>query len=96
MNIYKTSLVHLGRDYKSIEGIESLNRIEVIVVREESGLSQTKFAKKYRLSTRTLQNWEQGRRQPTGAARVLLTIAYRQPVLFRETVSENFPELQFS
>jgi len=52
------------------------------------------FAKFMGVSINTLQNWEQGRRQPTGAARVLLTIAYRQPALFRETVTANFPEFQ--
>jgi len=42
------------------------------------GSSQARFAQVLGVSTRTLQEWEQGRRQPSGAARALLTIAARQ------------------
>lgn len=66
---------------------------ELRTLRQEFGVSQSVFAKFMGVSINTLQNWEQGRRQPTGAARVLLTIASRQPVLFRETLEENCPEL---
>jgi len=80
--------------------VESDKRIEtkedVQALRHEFGVSQSMFAKFMGVSINTLQNWEQGRRQPTGAARVLLTIAYRQPTLFRETVSESCPEMQLA
>ena len=42
-------------------------------------LSQNKFAALLGISVKTLHNWEQGRRQPTGAARVLLRVASRHP-----------------
>jgi putative transcriptional regulator len=49
------------------------------VIRERTGLSQSDFARRYGFSKRTLQEWEQMRREPTGAARVLLTIIERIP-----------------
>lgn len=48
-------------------------------IREGYGLSQSKFAALLGISVKTLQNWEQGRRQPRGAARVLLEVAERHP-----------------
>lgn len=48
-------------------------------IREKSGLSQSRFAELLGVSVRTLQDWEQGRRSPSGAARTLLLIAYRNP-----------------
>jgi putative transcriptional regulator len=48
-------------------------------VREKTGLSQAEFARLLGLSIRTLQEWEQGRRAPSGAARTLLVIAAKNP-----------------
>jgi putative transcriptional regulator len=52
--------------------------------RASSGLSQQEFAKLLGVSARTLQDWEQGRREPTGAARMLLKVAVKHPKLLRE------------
>lgn len=52
---------------------------EVTRVRLQLGLSQSKFAALLGISANTLKNWEQGRRQPTGAAKVLLKVAARHP-----------------
>ena len=52
---------------------------DVAGIREEYGLSQTKFAALLGISVRTLQNWEQGRRRPQGPARVLLRVASKHP-----------------
>jgi putative transcriptional regulator len=56
--------------------------------RARSGLSQQRFAEMLGVSTRTLQEWEQGRRQPSGAARSLLVIASRKPEVLREVFAE--------
>ena len=50
-------------------------------VREQTGLSQTDFAKLMRVSVKTLQNWEQRRRNPTGPAAALLKIVSTAPEL---------------
>ena len=51
----------------------------VQTVREKTGLSQTRFARLIGVSKRTLENWEQGRRHPTGPARALLRIVDADP-----------------
>ncbi len=50
-------------------------------VREQIGLSQSEFAKLMRVSVKTLQNWEQHRRNPTGPAAALLKIVSTAPEL---------------
>lgn len=50
-----------------------------IEARRKTGLSQAQFAAFIGVSVRTLQGWEQGRKQPTGAARTLLAIASTNP-----------------
>ncbi|MDD5706816.1 MAG: NadS family protein [Kiritimatiellae bacterium] len=52
---------------------------DIRMVRERLDVSQGEFAVMIGVSTRTLQNWEQGRRQPEGPAKALLTIASRNP-----------------
>ena len=47
--------------------------------RAKTGLSQQDFAKLLGVSARTLQDWEQGRREPTGAAKTLLRVAASHP-----------------
>ena len=57
-----------------------LNVPPVADIREKTGLSQSRFAALLGVSVRTLQDWEQGRRTPSGAARTLLLIAHKNPM----------------
>lgn len=77
---------NIGREI--LEGIREIKRGEhgrvtavpsVSSVREKTGLSQAEFARLLGVSVRTLQEWEQGRRAPSGAARTLLMIAAKNP-----------------
>ena len=52
---------------------------QVKAIRAKTGLSQTRFADVLGVSKRTLENWEQGRRHPTGSARALLKILDADP-----------------
>jgi putative transcriptional regulator len=56
-----------------------VNVPSVATIREGTGLSQAKFASLLGVSVRTLQDWEQGRRAPSGAARTLLLVAAKNP-----------------
>ena len=60
----------------------------VIEARKNTGLSQTQFAALLGVSARTLQGWEQGRKQPSGAARTLLAIASTNPKALLAVVSK--------
>jgi len=62
--------------------VESRNA--VAKTRGKLGLSQSKFANLLGISEDTLQNWEQGRREPTGPAKVLLKIASKHPRVLLE------------
>ncbi len=71
-----------------LDGLNELRRGErgrvtlvpnIAKIRETTGLSQARFAQLLGVSVRTLQDWEQGRRTPSGAARTLLLIAERDP-----------------
>jgi putative transcriptional regulator len=57
---------------------------DVTAIRRKLKLSQQKFAQLLGISENTLQNWEQGRRRPTGPARVLLRVAARHPEVILE------------
>ena len=52
---------------------------DVKAIRENLHLSQTEFANLMRVNVRTLQNWEQRRRRPTGPAAALLKIVATAP-----------------
>ena len=80
-------LLHAVRDMKAgraarvyvPNGKGGMVRSEVARARMLSGLTQQKFASLLGVSLRTLQEWEQGRKNPSGAARTLLKIAGTNP-----------------
>lgn len=59
----------------------------VAEARTKVGMSQSDFARLLGVSIRTLQDWEQGRREPSGAARMLLRIAVQSPDVVRLAAS---------
>lgn len=60
---------------------------EVVEARQNTGMSQSEFATALSISKRTLQEWEQGRRSPSGAARALIRIARKHPEVLREALT---------
>ena len=71
-----------------LEGLRQLKRGEtgrvttlprVSEIRARVGLSQSDFARLLGVSVRTLQEWEQDRRAPSGPARTLLIVAHKNP-----------------
>lgn len=70
---------------KIVQGKKAAARVsefpepEVKAIREKVGLSQNRFAMLIGVSKRTLENWEQGRRHPTGPAKALLRILDADP-----------------
>ena len=59
----------------------------VVQARQGTGLSQSDFASALSISKRTLQEWEQGRRAPSGAAQALIRIAQKHPEVVREALA---------
>lgn len=57
-------------------------------IREKLNKSQSEFARMIGVSVATLQNWEQGRRQPEGPARALLVVASKAPKVVAKALAE--------
>jgi putative transcriptional regulator len=53
--------------------------VDVVAIRTQLGLSQGEFATRFGFKLDALQNWEQGRRRPDGAARAFLRVIEREP-----------------
>jgi putative transcriptional regulator len=66
---------------KSVAGVRvtSLGEPDIRAIREAAKISQAQFARLIGVNLRTLQNWEQQRTRPTGAARALLKIVASDP-----------------
>jgi putative transcriptional regulator len=79
-----SEILHGIRDLKQGKTGRVLNVPPVAEIRQKTGLSQSKFASLLGVSVRTLQDWEQGRRAPSGAARTLLLIAHKNPMVLLE------------
>ena len=60
---------------------------DIVQARLKCGLSQAQFAAALHISPRTLQQWEQGRRHPSGAAETLLKIVSRHPEMLRDVTA---------
>lgn len=56
-----------------------LTTVDVKALRERLGLTQNEFSGMIGVSVKTLQNWEQGRREPEGPAKALLRVVEKEP-----------------
>jgi len=63
------------------------DRVNVAGIRRKLGLSQEVFALRFGFSVKNVRNWEQGTRQPEGAARAYLTVIERAPHAVQEALS---------
>ena len=93
---------HFDELLASIEEAGKINRGEILAsrihefpdpnvkeIREGTGFSQSTFAALIGVNIRTLQNWEQGHRHPTGPARVLLRLVQADPKAVFSNLHEN-------
>jgi putative transcriptional regulator len=78
---------YLRGDKRAVTRVDRIKPDSVAVVRTKLKLSQSEFARMLGISVDTLQNGEQGRRQPSGAARVLLRVAAKHPEVVLEAVA---------
>ncbi len=63
--------------------------LDIKVIREKLRLTQVQFAALLGISVSTLRNWEQGRREPEGPAKVLLRIAEKHPEVVLDVVRSS-------
>ncbi|MDR3429005.1 helix-turn-helix domain-containing protein [Silvimonas sp.] len=83
---FQADLLHSVREMKTGKAgrVTQVALSPVAEARTKVGLSQTAFAALLGVSARTLQDWEQGRREPTGAAKTLLRVAEQHPEVLRD------------
>lgn len=84
LNEFEKDLLESVKQAKRGEG--RVTKVAVTAATEarmKVGVSQSAFAQLLGVSVRTLQEWEQGRREPSGAAKTLLRIALRSPEALR-------------
>ncbi|MGC5699456.1 helix-turn-helix domain-containing protein [Pseudomonas sp. NFXW11] len=75
-----TQMDEIQRGERSPSREFHIDALKVKMIRQASGLSQARFAKAIDVPVGTLQNWEQGRREPEGPARALLRAIHNDPV----------------
>jgi putative transcriptional regulator len=78
---------YLRGNRKAAVRVDRISPDSIAAVRSRLGFSQTQFARAIGISLDTLQNWEQGRRKPTGPAKVLLKVAAMHPEIVLEAVA---------
>lgn len=81
MEKFQAELLQSVREYKAGKFARKteVTPTDALQARARMALSQSQFAKLLGVSVRTLQEWEQGRKKPTGAAQTLLRVAVRTP-----------------
>ena len=80
-------LIQAAKEMKANQRARVSQVNDVMITRQRLGLSQAAFARMLGISPRTIQEWEQGRRNPQGAALSLLRIAQAKPDIVREVLA---------
>lgn len=86
-SVKQAGRIHRGEVKPSREYVFEAQDIQAI--RAKLGKSQAEFSRMIGVSVDTLQNWEQGRRQPVGPARALLVVAARAPKVVERALSKS-------
>jgi putative transcriptional regulator len=73
-----------------------IDKPDIKAIRGAMGLTQVQFAAILGISVNTLRNWEQGRREPEGPARVLLLVATHRPDAILESIRSQVETSSFS
>ena len=86
MEQFQNDLLESVRQMKADRAVRvtEISVSPIVAARNAVGLSQARFAALLGVSVRTLQEWEQGRRSPSGAAKTLLRVAEKHPEVLRE------------
>lgn len=86
----KEVVAHVGGKVAlPIRYIQIPEDVDVKAIRSRQGLSQAEFSRRYAVSQRSLQEWEQGRRRPDGAVRAYLTVIGRNPKAVEEALTSR-------
>jgi putative transcriptional regulator len=75
-----------GEEVGARETVVPIEPVHVKAIRKKLGMSQVTFASALGVSVSGLRKWEQGQRQPTGAARTLLLVMANEPNAVRRTI----------
>jgi putative transcriptional regulator len=86
-SIREAGAVHRGE--KPPARVFKVEKPDTKAIRNEMGLTQVQFAALLGISVNTLRNWEQGRREPEGPAKVLLLVAAHRPEAILESVKSQ-------
>jgi putative transcriptional regulator len=65
--------------------------VDVKAIRKRYGLTQAAFAQRYGFALNSIRNWEQGRRQPEGPARLLLLVIDKEPEAVHRALASRYP-----
>lgn len=85
-SVKQAGKIHRGEARPSREYVFKASDIQAI--RAKLGKSQAEFSRMIGVSVDTLQNWEQGRRQPVGPARALLVVAAKAPKIVEKALTK--------
>ncbi|MCY3878780.1 MAG: helix-turn-helix domain-containing protein [Rhodobacteraceae bacterium] len=94
MSAHKSIMAGLEETFEYVSGTTDgtmiheieIPEFDVAKIRQNTGLSQSEFAKSIGVAKGTLVNWEHGRRHPTGPAQVLLALISKNPAVVQEVL----------